>query len=183
MENTFQAVLSRPKVALAMGYAIAKHGDQKYGDKPYSDHLRAVAQLVHILGRPNENWVDDVMAASLLHDVLEDTDARPEEIEELFGKQVLAIVKACTKTDDDLCRKCSFRRTVPALKTTDWALPVKLADRLANMLNSLAQRSTHLNMYVREYPEFKQLLWSEGSWVELWIELDKAFEAGSARKK
>ena len=180
---TFQEILSRPKVAMAMGYAIAKHGDQKYGDKPYSDHLRAVAQLVHILARPNESWVDEVMAAALLHDVLEDTDAKPEEIEELFGPRVLAIVKACTKTDDDLCRRCSFRRTVTALKTTDWALPVKLADRLANMLNSLSQRSTHLNMYVREYPEFKQLLWSDGSWVELWIELDKAFEAGAERKK
>jgi (p)ppGpp synthase/HD superfamily hydrolase len=167
---------------MAMGYAIAKHGDQKYGDKPYSDHLRAVAQLLYILARPEEDVVDDVMAAALLHDVLEDTDARPEEIEQLFGANVLEIVRACTKTDEDLCRRCAFRRTVKALKVNRWALPVKLADRLANMQNSLANRSTHLNMYVREYPEFKQLL-HDGTWAELWVALDDTFKKGQEKAK
>lgn len=180
---TFQEVLARPKVAQALGFAIAKHGDQKYGKDPYSVHLLAVAQVVHILGRPNENWVDSVIAAALLHDSLEDTKTTEDEIRQLFGKEVSDIVKACTKTDDDLCRRCAFRRTVPALKSTDWALPVKLADRLVNMQKSLAERSSHLNMYVREYAEFKSLLWSEDSWTDLWIELDRAFEAGMEKKK
>jgi guanosine-3',5'-bis(diphosphate) 3'-pyrophosphohydrolase len=181
--TTFQEALTHPKVAQALGYAIAKHGDQKYGKDPYSVHLLAVAQIVHILGRPNDAWVDSVIAAALLHDSLEDTNATEDEIRQLFGKEVSDIVKACTKTDKDLCRRCSFKRTVKSLKTTDWALPVKLADRLVNMQKSLAERSSHLNMYVREYAEFKSLLWSEGSYPEFWHELDKAFEAGVEKKK
>lgn len=180
---TFSEILTRPKVAQALGFAIAKHGDQKYGDKPYQTHLLGVAQIVHILGHPSESWVDDVMCAALLHDSLEDTDTTEDEIRQLFGSSVLAIVKACTKTDDDLCRRCAFKKTVKSLHETEWAIPVKLADRLANMQHSLATRSTHLNMYAREYPEFKKLLWEEGVYTEFWIELDKAFEAGVARKK
>lgn len=177
----FKEVLSRPLVATALGFAIAKHGDQKYGQDPYSVHLLRVAEIVYTVGKPNGWWLDHVLAAALLHDVLEDTQTTEEELLGIFGKEVLAIVKACTKTETDLCRKCAFRRTVKALKTTDWALPVKLADRLANMQKSNAEQSPQQKMYVREYAEFKGQLWADESYPEFWYHLDKAFEEGTGR--
>lgn len=176
---------SRDAVDQALEFARAKHGDQKYGDKPYVYHLGQVADLVYRFG-PNVDpegfasaVVDTVLQGAILHDALEDTDTTEAELHEKFGATVLNIVRACTKTEKDLCRRCAFRRTVPALLTTPYALPVKLADRLANMQHSLETGSHQLRMYVREYADFKSLLWSEGVCVELWRELDKAFEEAS----
>lgn len=181
---TFKEALSRPIPSMALGFAIAKHGDQKYGQDPYSVHLLRVAQIVFEVCNPNENWVDDVLAAAILHDVLEDTDATEEVVLGMFGKKVVDIVKACTKYDDDLCRKCAFRRTVKALLSTDWALQVKLADRLANMQKSNIDQSPQQKMYVREYGDFKSLLFRDvKSDAKLWYELDKAFEEGTGRGK
>lgn len=195
MKIRFQEALTSPKVSQALGFAIAKHGTQKYGEVPYQEHLLKVAGIVYELGR---GWVatEDLLCAALLHDTLEDTDATEGEISSMFGGTVLAIVKACSKDDEDdapkelrSCRRCAFKKTVPALRSVAGAKAVKLADRLANMENSLETRSTHLNMYVREYPEFKSLLWVQGTettmgaYPELWKRLDAAFEAGVARKK
>lgn len=177
--RTFQQALERPRVAQAHGFAVAKHGDQKYGKDPYSVHLKAVAQLVYtMMPTLTEGWVDTVIAAAFLHDALEDTDATPEEIRGMFGQETLEIVQACTKTEEDLCRRCAFKRTVKSLKDVPFALGVKLADRLANMTKSLGERSPQLKMYVREYPEFRSLLWTEGEYEDFWIELDRVFAAG-----
>lgn len=180
----FQDLLSRPKVAQALGFAIAKHGDQKYGDKPYQVHLLGVAEVIFgVFGVMDEQTADTVFSAALLHDTLEDTDATSQEIRDLFGSDVLDIVQACTKTDDDLCRSCSFKRTVPKLEATPYAKMVKMADRLSNMRNSLANRSSHLNMYVREYREFKYLLHQEGELEKLWEQLDAVYKQGELKKK
>lgn len=180
---TFEDALTIPRVAQALGFAVAKRGNQKYGDKPYQEHLLRVAQVVYDHGREGGEGIEVLLQAALLHDTLEDTETTEAEIAESFGLTVLGIVKACTKKDEDLCRRCSFRRTVPALKNTPGALAVKLADRFANMQNSLETRSTHLNMYVREYAEFKNLLFVPGQYERLWQLLDGTFEAGVARKK
>ena len=39
----------------------------------------------------------DTIATALLHDTLEDTFATPEELERLFGKEVLELVQGVTK--------------------------------------------------------------------------------------
>lgn len=180
----FQELLSRPKIAQALGFAIAKHGDQKYGDKPYQVHLLAVAETVfQVFSVMDDHTADTVFSAALLHDTLEDTDATSDEILALFGAEVLDIVQACTKTDDDLCRSCSFKRTVPKLEAVPHAKMVKMADRLANMRNSLANRSSHLNMYVREYREFRYLLHQDGELEALWQMLDDTYKLGEQKKK
>lgn len=187
-KDQFTAFLATPKVAQALGFAIAKHGTQQYGDLPYSTHLLKVAEAAFTVGQGAVNTVDLVCGA-LLHDTLEDTDAVYGEISASFGHDVAEMVKACTKDEEDgpkelhSCRRCAFKKTVPLLRTVPGAKSVKLCDRLVNMENSLETRSTHLNMYVREYAEFKSLLWVEGEYPELWKRLDDAFEAGTRRKK
>jgi len=83
------AKLDTSIVDKAVVFAARKHsGDTRKGTKvPYIVHPMEAAAIVAGITVDQE-----MIAAALLHDTLEDTDAKPAEIEELFGKRVLALV-------------------------------------------------------------------------------------------
>ena len=77
----------------AAHFAAEKHRDQRRKDKhasPYIIHPISVALEIAQIG-----GVDDpeILAAALLHDTLEDTDTKPEELEAEFGKKVCLKLK------------------------------------------------------------------------------------------
>ena len=104
----------------AVKFATVAHGDQKrkYTDDPYIVHPLAVAELV----KSTENHTEEMLAAAVLHDVLEDTDTHPTEIFNEFGPVVFKYVMELTekpregnrasRKDNRTKRKClySFRR-------------------------------------------------------------------------
>lgn len=82
-------------------WGAMKHAGQhrKYTGELYFTHCEAVAELVkdyfeNVLNTPVP---EEVYAAALLHDTVEDTDATHEEIEELFGETVARYVWYLTK--------------------------------------------------------------------------------------
>ena len=86
--NSNEALLNRAYV-----YAMKAHGTQKRasGD-PYFSHPIEVAAILTDLK------VDDAtIAAALLHDTIEDTPATRAEIDELFGREIGALVEGLTK--------------------------------------------------------------------------------------
>ena len=97
---------------------------------PYVSHLLGVAGLVFEGGGD-----EDLAIAGLLHDVLEDTSATEEQLEEIFGPRVARIVEACSDTQAKpkppaLERK---RRYLEHLESADVdTLLVSLADKLHN---------------------------------------------------
>src|SRR5579883_2038553 len=94
-------------------YAMRAHGEQKRasGD-PYISHPLEVAAILAGL-----KLDDATIAAALLHDTIEDTDATRAEIDRLFGPEIGRLVEGLTK-----------------LKRLDLvSKEAKLADRLHNM--------------------------------------------------
>ncbi len=79
----------------AIIFATIKHQNQKRKgtEIPYIVHPMEVMQILSSM-----NCFEDVIVAGILHDTLEDTDAKPDEIKELFGDNVLAIVQ--TESED-----------------------------------------------------------------------------------
>jgi len=76
----------------AYGVAVgAHHGPRSRGDTTI-DHPVAVARLLHESGFP-----EVVVAAALLHDVVEDTDTELGEIEAGFGPEVAELVGEMTE--------------------------------------------------------------------------------------
>jgi len=70
---------------------------RKGGAEPYIGHLLGVASLVI------EHGGDEKQAcAALLHDSIEDCGVSTEELENLFGPDIAAMVVACTDTEPDL---------------------------------------------------------------------------------
>jgi (p)ppGpp synthase/HD superfamily hydrolase len=80
-----------PVARAAVEFARANHeGQRRLGDgAPFLLHPLEVASLLQRSGYP-----DEVIAAAVLHDVLEDTDVDRDELERRFGPKVAALVAA-----------------------------------------------------------------------------------------
>jgi len=73
----------------AIRFATKAHGDQKrkYSGEPYIHHPLAVAEIVRSVPHTPE-----MIAAAILHDVVEDTPVELSEIKEAFGGKVAQLV-------------------------------------------------------------------------------------------
>jgi GTP pyrophosphokinase len=116
-------------------YAMKAHGVQKRasGD-PYFSHPLEVAAILTDL-----KLDDATIVAAVLHDTIEDTATTKEEIDQLFGSEIGALVDGLTKLKKlDLVSKRAeqaenFRKLLLAIADDVRVLLVKLADRLHNM--------------------------------------------------
>jgi (p)ppGpp synthase/HD superfamily hydrolase len=96
----------------ALAFADQRHAGQTrdLDDLPFVTHPLEVACLLHEAG-----YQDEVVAAGVLHDVLEDTDAERSDLEARFGRRVAELVEAVTDDpaiEDDTERKAALRRQV-----------------------------------------------------------------------
>lgn len=80
----------------ALQFAIAKHAGQKRGKLPYVTHCIDVAAQLWELGVRDIS----VIAAALLHDVVEDTGTPLSEINDLFGERVTQLVEWLTLPEE-----------------------------------------------------------------------------------
>ncbi|MBF9232253.1 RelA/SpoT family protein [Microvirga alba] len=128
--STDEALLNRAYV-----YAMMAHGNQKRasGDLFFGHPLEVAAILTDL------KLDDATIAAAVLHDTVEDTQATLEEITKSFGPQIGALVDGLTKIKRlDLVSKRAaqgenFRKLLLAVADDVRVLLVKLADRLHNM--------------------------------------------------
>src|SRR6186713_690159 len=128
--DTNEALLNRAYV-----YAMKAHGEQRRasGD-PYFSHPIEVAAILTDL-----KLDDATIAAALLHDTIEDTEATRAEIDSLFGHDIGRLVEGLTKIKKlDLVTKKAkqaenLRKLLLAISDDVRVLLVKLADRLHNM--------------------------------------------------
>jgi (p)ppGpp synthase/HD superfamily hydrolase len=96
----------------ALAFANQRHAGQTrdLDDLPFVTHPMEVACLLHEAG-----YQDEVVAAGVLHDVLEDTDADHHELADRFGGRVADLVEAVTDDPsiaDDGERRAALRRKV-----------------------------------------------------------------------
>ena len=159
----------------AREFAIAAHGDQRYGDGPYQVHLAAVAAVLDRFGIAT----DPLRQAAWLHDTVEDTDTTREQIAERFGDHVAALVWAVTN-EAGPNRRARNAATYPKIARQPGAVLLKLADRIANVESCIASGDRRLSMYAREYPGFRAALRSDGDEVArpLWDHLDALIGTG-----
>ncbi len=134
---------------------VRNTGDATAPEVPYIVHPRAVCAVLrdeHPDPAVKAPWM---LAAALLHDVLEDCDVRHQQVSELFGEEVCSAVRALSKE----------LKATPGAKKTDeqyWAvvaqspLPVrqiKAADRVDNLRSCLRWRRDKIaRKYLIETP-------------------------------
>ncbi len=136
----------------AWNFALLKHKGQKRKDGgPYFGHVERVMNIVFEF--KDRNRMDELFAAAILHDVLEDTDTGVNELRENFGEVVTLLVVELT-TDKlrsrvigktkYLAGKFSNERAI-----SSWALVIKLADRLDN-ISDLNERDREFACKIRD---------------------------------
>lgn len=99
------------------------------GGMPYIEHPRAVAALL-----AEHGFGDEVLAAALLHDVVEDSDTTVEQLRGRFGEPVAGLVGALSDDEsiaDYRARKDEHRERVAAAGAP--ALAIYGADKLSNI--------------------------------------------------
>lgn len=135
--------------ARARAFAVAAHGDQRYGAHPYEHHLTAVVGVLERFGITDP----ELVAAAWLHDVIEDTAVGRDEIAERFGTRVAGIVWALTdgEGDDRAARK---RVSHARIAATPDAATVKVADRIANC----EEPGRQIGMYRAEHPGLRAVV-------------------------
>jgi (p)ppGpp synthase/HD superfamily hydrolase len=112
----------------AYRFARAAHGGSRSRDDTTIDHPVAVASIVR------EHASDEVVAAALLHDVLEATTFTRQELEDQFGARIAGLVAQLSEDaaiEDYMERKARLRAEV-ANAGEDAAL-IFLADKLARL--------------------------------------------------
>ena len=117
----------------ALQFSALKHRNQRRKDIDASPYINHPISLASILC--NEAHVTDieVVCGALLHDTVEDTETRSEELENEFGQAIKNIVMDVT--DDKLLEKHERKQAQidHAAHISDKAKLVKLADKISNL--------------------------------------------------
>jgi len=115
----------------------AHNGQERKSGEPYIIHPLEVAYTITTL-----ELDDAAICASLLHDVVEDTDITKEQLTEMFGEEIVTLVEGVTKlgkisaqtfVDSREEQVENYRKFFMAMAKDIRVLMIKLADRLHNM--------------------------------------------------
>ena len=129
--------MHHPKADVALierAYSAAERahrGQLRKSGEPYITHPVAVAQILADLGIGAKT-----IAASLLHDTVEDTEYTLDLLRRDFGDEIAMLVDGVTKLDKlkygDSAQAETVRKMVVAMSKDIRVLVIKLADRLHN---------------------------------------------------
>src|ERR687895_315138 len=127
--------VDRDLLARAFRFAAKAHeGQQRRSGEEFIHHPYAVARISAELRQP-----DEIVAAALLHDVVEDTDVTLEDLATEFGDDVAQLVDGVTKLtrvqfqSREQAEAENYREMILAMARAPGAILIKLPDRLHNL--------------------------------------------------
>ena len=129
-----------PLTRAALAFAEGRHSGQTrdLDTTPFVTHPLEVARLLNDAG-----YSDEVVAAGVLHDVLEDTDAERADLDARFGTAVAWLVTAVSddpSIEDPRERKAALRRQVA--EAGDRAAAIFAADKISKVRELRARISS-----------------------------------------
>jgi (p)ppGpp synthase/HD superfamily hydrolase len=134
-------------VEKALVIASKSHEGQyrKKTDIPYITHPVAVGMMLLKHG-----YSEEIVAAGILHDTVEDTPLTIEEIKREFGAYIAEIVEGCSEPDKSLSWKDRKEHTTEFLKTaSEDVRAVVSADKLHN-----------IRSIIKDYEQVGEEVWS-----------------------
>jgi guanosine-3',5'-bis(diphosphate) 3'-pyrophosphohydrolase len=127
--------VDRDLLERAFAFASRAHdGQQRRSGEDFLLHPLGVARILAGLRQD-----DPTIAAGLLHDVVEDTDATIEDVRSEFGDLIAELVEGVTKLtrihfqSREHAQAENYRKMIVAMAEDKRVIVIKLADRLHNM--------------------------------------------------
>jgi (p)ppGpp synthase/HD superfamily hydrolase len=164
-------------VTKAYLFAQKAHENQvrKYTNRPYFIHPLSVACTVSKVTDESR-----ILAAALLHDVVEDTPVTLHQIGSTFGPEVELLVENLTDVSIPSDGNRKARRAVD-LRHTAKACPeaktIKLADRIDNLTSIIQYDPDFATVYLRETSDLLIVL--KGGDYALWTQLNRIVQTHS----
>lgn len=146
-------------VLKAIDFATNRHAGQvrKASNVPYITHPVAVSYIVASFKHSRHH--EELLTASILHDILEDTETTFVEIAERFGGMVASLVQELTNDAhaiQELGKLEYHKRKLIGLSS--YALVIKLADRLHNIRDNPTAKMIHDTRELMAHVEKKRRL-------------------------
>lgn len=117
--------LKQLNIATNIAYEAHRNQFRRDGKTPYIEHVKSV--VGRLRGQPNE-----VIATAWLHDVLEDSDWMPSDLEKAgICREVVHAVVTLTHT-----KACKYESYLQLISEEPIARTVKIADMLSNLADS-----------------------------------------------
>ena len=167
-------------IADAFDFAVTAHGDQlRASGEPYVTHPAEAALILADLGLDATT-----LAATLLHDVPEDTSTTTEELAERFGEEMANLVDGVTKLSKFSALSAeeqhaeNIRKMFLAMSQDIRVVLIKLGDRLHNMRTLAALGVEKQRRIARQTLEiYAPLAERLGIWQMKWELEDLSFKA------
>ena len=163
-------------VQVAALFAMTAHAaaGNSYDNQPYELHLKQVVKLIgdyacDIDPLNDYTWPDlgtgmstltkrtRLVQAGWLHDVIEDTGIKYNDVNLIFGKDVADWVWNVTD-ERGVNREDRFRKTLPKIRSCEESRYIKLCDRIANVEYSIEHPGPLLDMYMKGLPKFIEVM-------------------------
>ena len=130
----------------AIEYAARAHREhyRKGTNIPYIIHPISVAKILI-----EYDCAEEIILAGLLHDTVEDTDVRLEDIRRSFGEKVASLVEAASEPDKSDTWENRKRHTLEYLKTS----PMEV------LLLSCADKLDNIRSIKEDYERFGESVW------------------------
>ena len=148
--NNNNKPVENERIKKALEFAKEAHLNQIRADgTPYINHPIKVAENVKKYVKSKE--IDNLIICALLHDTLEDTNTTYYDIANNFGYLVASIVLELTNDNEikNLLGKTRYLQ-IKMKNMTNWALNIKLCDRLNNVMDLENATTTFQEKYTIE---------------------------------
>jgi guanosine-3',5'-bis(diphosphate) 3'-pyrophosphohydrolase len=133
--SSYNPDVDRELLTRAFAFAARAHeGQQRRSGEDFIHHPFGAAKICAEL-----RLDDETIAAALLHDVVEDTDVKIEDVREEFGEEIAQLVEGVTKLTGirfqsrEHAEAENYRKMIVAMAQDVRVILIKLADRLHNM--------------------------------------------------
>lgn len=161
----------------SIDYASKAHKDSNhlYDKLPYSVHLAMVANTAFKFRDllPEKDQLE-VQAACWTHDTIEDCRQTYNDVLSATSKMVADITYALTNEKGKTRKERANSKYYQGIRMTEYAVFVKLCDRIANVEYSKEKASPMFEKYKAEYYEFERELYN-AKYQKMWKYLKKLF--------
>ena len=162
---------------IARDFAIKAHRDTNhmYGDKHYDEgHLQKVFDIGFQYKSLIKNTKEDkyVLGACWTHDTIEDTRQTYSDVKKACGKKIAELTLACTQSTGKTRADRQDAAYYARINECEYAVFVKLCDRIANVRNCVEIGDGMFTKYRDEHAPFRAQLFNE-NYLIMWDELDQ----------
>lgn len=134
--------LDRESIRVSEALRLAKH---YYTEEGYNHAMRVAGYVAEMRMIPY-NYQDECVALAIMHDLVEDTEYKPIQLPEYFGKALKLLTKEKDQSYKEYCKTLKESTTLTYGQCAYW---VKLAD----MKDHLSQKETLTDKLKEKYLE------------------------------